>query len=288
MSNLVMKARRDKSDSAPEAEAFSMLWLVSYAFLLRVPSEALPIRKMKPTDEGADDQQSIIWRDKDDICLRLRTRKNRRSGSGVMRRKCSCPGGRSTCLVHTLWESWLIFWPDGEALWADLSPQYVIRRLRADLATMTFPVTDPEKYGTHDFRRGHAEDMRASGRPLADILQAGQWKSSAFLRYVDEATAKSCLLLRFAPPLCFRQNWRKTWPIMWPSTVKRRSGLTDQASQCSQEILLDSQLLCRKTHYCIAEQPSAGAVGFASSCPAMLRVGAVGFTLHNAGRLAFL
>ena len=203
MSNLVLKANRDKSDSAPEAVAFSMLWLVSYSFLLRVPSEALPMRKMRPTDEGATEQQSIIWRENDDICLRLKTRKNRRSGSGVMRRTCSCLGGKSTCLVHTLWESWLDFWPEGEAPWADLSPQHVIRRLRADLAAMTFPVSDPEKYGTHDFRRGHAEDMRASGRPLADILHAGQWKSTAFLRYVDEAAALQGLLLRsvfhFAP-----------------------------------------------------------------------------------------
>ena len=65
MSNLVLKANRDKSDSAPEAVAFSMLWLVSCSFLLRVPSEALPMRKMRPTDEGAAEQQSIIWREND-------------------------------------------------------------------------------------------------------------------------------------------------------------------------------------------------------------------------------
>ena len=42
-------------------------------------------------------------------------------------------------------------------------------------------------YGTHDFRRGHAEDMRIAGCTLADILAAGQWKSSAFLKYLNEA-----------------------------------------------------------------------------------------------------
>ena len=42
-------------------------------------------------------------------------------------------------------------------------------------------------YGTHDLRRGHAEDMRESGCTLAEILAAGQWKSSAFLSYLDEA-----------------------------------------------------------------------------------------------------
>ena len=51
-------------------------------------------------------------------------------------------------------------------------------------------ISEPEKYGTHDFRRGHAEDMRAAGSPLAEILQAGQWKSAAFLRYVNEVASQ--------------------------------------------------------------------------------------------------
>ena len=31
------------------------------------------------------------------------------------------------------------------------------------------------------------QDMRLSGCPLAAILAAGQWKSSAFTRYIDES-----------------------------------------------------------------------------------------------------
>ena len=42
------------------------------------------------------------------------------------------------------------------------------------------------RYRTHDLRRGHAEDMRRSGCTLAQILQAGQWRSAAFLKYLDE------------------------------------------------------------------------------------------------------
>ena len=64
---------------------------------------------------------------------------------------------------------------------------------------------DYQKYGTHDFRRGHAEarcsycfhllctcyglgltqDMRRCGADLAVILSAGQWKSAAFLNYLN-------------------------------------------------------------------------------------------------------
>ena len=40
-------------------------------------------------------------------------------------------------------------------------------------------------YRTHDFRRGHARDMQACGRTLAEILQAGEWSSPAFMKYLD-------------------------------------------------------------------------------------------------------
>lgn len=40
-------------------------------------------------------------------------------------------------------------------------------------------------YRPHDLRRGHAEDLRLSGAPLWKILAAGEWKSPAFLTYMD-------------------------------------------------------------------------------------------------------
>ena len=190
VANLVFRANRDKSDDAPEAMGFAMLWLVSYVFLLRVPSEGLPMRKMRPSDEGAAEEQSIVWREGEDVCLRLRTRKNRRQGSGVLRRKCTCAGGKMTCIVHAFWDGWMSFLPEGEAPWNGYSPHFVIGRLRADLAKLAPTVTEPEKYGTHDFRRGHAEDLRVSGSTLAEILHAGQWKSAAFLRYVNEVSGQ--------------------------------------------------------------------------------------------------
>ena len=209
MANLVFKALRDKSNEAHITMAFAMLWLVSYAFLLRVPSEALPMKKMRPLEDGADGEQSIVWREGEEVCLRLRSRKNRRQGSGVMRRACTCAGGKATCMVHTFWDSWMQFWPDGEAPWSPCTAQLAITRLRADLAKLAPVVTEPEKYGTHDFRRGHAEDLRASGSSLAEILKAGQWKSAAFLRYVNEAAALSSSSRSLAHALACRPNWRR-------------------------------------------------------------------------------
>ena len=42
-------------------------------------------------------------------------------------------------------------------------------------------------YRPHDLalRRGHAEDLRLSGAPLWKILAAGEWRSPAFLSYMD-------------------------------------------------------------------------------------------------------
>ena len=91
-----------------------------------------------------------------------------------------------TCIVHAFWDGWMSFLPEGEAPWNGQTPHFVIGRLRADLAKLAPVVTEPEKYGTHDFRRGRAEDLRISGSTLAEILQAGQWKSAAFLRYINE------------------------------------------------------------------------------------------------------
>ena len=160
-----------------EERAFSMLWLVSYVFLLRVPSEvraccarrracllsfrcalcqALPMKECAPNSAQADGVQSAIWRDGDEICVRLLRRKNRPQGSGVMRRRCSCAAGvRTCCAVHTLWERFFALLPDGTCPWAAVSPSQAIVRLRRLLEVLGVP--DASAYGTHGFRRGHAE-----------------------------------------------------------------------------------------------------------------------------------
>ena len=43
-------------------------------------------------------------------------------------------------------------------------------------------------YRCHDLRRGHAKDLVESGASLVEILSAGQWRSPAFLKYLDLRT----------------------------------------------------------------------------------------------------
>ena len=45
-------------------------------------------------------------------------------------------------------------------------------------------VQDAHLYRLHDFRRGHADDLFASGAPLVVILKASDWKSAVFLSYL--------------------------------------------------------------------------------------------------------
>ena len=58
-----------------------------------------------------------------------------------------------------------------------------LKRLRALLAELR--VAEASLYRTHDFRRGHADDMRRAGATLAEILLAGGWNSAAFQDYLD-------------------------------------------------------------------------------------------------------
>ena len=45
-------------------------------------------------------------------------------------------------------------------------------------------------------RRGHADDLRASGATLYEILTAGQWRSPAFLTYLDIHTLEADAVLQ--------------------------------------------------------------------------------------------
>ena len=113
------------------------------------------MKKCAPGSTAAQNAQSIIWREGDEVCVRLARRKNRPRGSGTMRRQCSCAGGVRTCAVHTLWERFFAHLPDGTCPWTAVSPNHARARLRQLLQTLGVP--DAGAYGTHDLRRGHAE-----------------------------------------------------------------------------------------------------------------------------------
>jgi hypothetical protein len=95
------------------------------------------------------------------------------------------------CPVHTLWDRFFALLPDGHKPWAHVGDGRAREHLRSTLRALKVP--DADQYGTHDLRRGHAEDLRRSGATLATILKAGQWKSAAFLNYVNEAQLEEAM-----------------------------------------------------------------------------------------------
>ena len=62
----------------------------------------------------------------------------------------------------------------------------------------TLGVVNWSLYTLKSFRAGRATAMAASGDTLASILQAGEWKSSAFLNYISESEVDRVRMLDHA------------------------------------------------------------------------------------------
>ena len=77
----------------------------------------------------------------------------------------------------------LQWFSDGQPLFSGITPALALRTLRRVLAELN--VEHALLHRTQDFRRGHAEDLRLSGASLRTILEAGEWRSPAFMHYLD-------------------------------------------------------------------------------------------------------
>lgn len=81
---------------------WGMLYLLSYAFMLRVPSEALPVVRGGIGFAHRSEHATILFMDRDHLCLKLGRRKNKFAGS-LLKNACWCCQCQLTCLVHALW-----------------------------------------------------------------------------------------------------------------------------------------------------------------------------------------
>ena len=107
---------------------------------------------------------------------------------------------RATCPVHVVGTVIKKLGP-GKQMFKGVTANAALSKLRIMLCELG--VAKAVEYGTHDLRRGHAMDLQAagssglclvlqskhsavaSGAPLYQILQAGEWSSPAFLSYLD-------------------------------------------------------------------------------------------------------
>ena len=93
-----------------------------------------------------------------------------------------CETCRFTCPVHVLWPYFEKF-PVGTKPFQDITLAKSLKTLRMLLGRLC--VNDAFAYRCHDIRRGHANDMLQRGRSRYEMLMAGEWRSPAFLTYLD-------------------------------------------------------------------------------------------------------
>ena len=181
------------ADAAGMADT-AMLCLVAWHFLLRVQSEGMPMQVGAPADSQGigPDRHSGIWLESDSCAvLRLRIRKNRPQGS-LLRRHCTCrTTSRQFCLPHRL-GPFLRGKKYMQQLWPSATHAMLagIRKLLAALG-----VDSPNEYTFKMFRAGHATSLASEGKSLGYILNAGEWKSTAVLSYIDEDTVDASQFL---------------------------------------------------------------------------------------------
>ena len=111
----------------------------------------------------------------------MKTRKNGKRAS-VLTRSCWCKQCRKTCPVHVLWK---FFEPlaVGDAPFKRIKSEKANDILRKGCAKAK--VKKAECFKCHDFRRGHTKDMQVAGASLMEILEAGEWSSPRFMKYMD-------------------------------------------------------------------------------------------------------
>ena len=168
----------------PELKELLMVFLTSYIFLLRVPSECLPLCcHFAPAGVEAP----VFKLSDDEVVLHLPRRKNKLHATRIVRR-CWCSKSQLTCPVHML-GAYMRELPGGARPFLHLKPAQTLLALRELLCELN--VEDAMCYRLHDFRRGHANDIWKVGGTLADILSAGDWSSAAFQTYLDRCQLES-------------------------------------------------------------------------------------------------
>jgi hypothetical protein len=161
-----------------EVKVWVMLYLCTYTFMLRLPSECLPIT----VGAGFGDKSTHSIAVKPD-CLELWLpyRKNRLQSS-VLKRACWCRSCPISCPVHVL-GVFFAQYAAGDKPFVGISPEQARLTLRVLLGEAG--VSDAGTYDTKSLRRGHAVDIHKNGGRLKEILEGGDWRSPAFMHYLD-------------------------------------------------------------------------------------------------------
>jgi len=166
-----------------ELREMMLLFIASYAFLLRLPSEGLPMAAHMMPQGLVGDRRVPVFKVQGDSQVEVwfPFRKHRLWPTQAAR-GCWCAKCGMTCPVHILGTYMKSLAPETQPF-AHISSRRALSTLRSLLIDLGVP--DATKHGSHGFRRGHAEDLHRGGARLQEILAAGDWKSAAFMTYLD-------------------------------------------------------------------------------------------------------
>ena len=127
--------------------------------------------------------------------IRLARRKNKPTGSTLVR-KCACRyTGDKLCVVHAV-EHCLANKNVGDRVFEIPSAAWLTKTRRL-LALLSH--TGASLCTLKGYRAGHTTSLAASGHTIGDILAAGEWRSISFLRYchADELSVPALIVVVF-------------------------------------------------------------------------------------------
>ena len=157
--------------------------------MLRVSSEGIGL-------QWSGDHSKIVL-EENSCTITFAKRKNCPGGS-TLSRTCVCAAtGRGLCSVHWLHRMRALRGDQVEVF--GVSKHKFARRVKEVAADAGIP--EASRFGTHVFRRGMAQDILDYGGSLASLLKAGDWSSSAYLKYLrssqpqDAAVAQAVIML---------------------------------------------------------------------------------------------
>jgi hypothetical protein len=155
------------------------LYVLSYWFLLRVPSEGLPLKLSKSTEPPPQHSKQIRFKG-NEVSLAFGRRKNLENPS-IWTRSCKCTMSSEVCPVHVL-TAFTAKMAEGTALFPRLTKDAFNTTLRR--RAYAIQMADAGKVSSKAFRRGHSRDLHAVDCPSLRLLKYAGWNGRAIFNYV--------------------------------------------------------------------------------------------------------
>ena len=176
--------------SARGKHDFAAAVVLASTCLLRVKNELFPLE----FDDVQRHSRVRVLREGETTYLQIdfKSRKNRPEGATV-KRNCTCHVNPDLCSPHAVVRLLRRTGRKPSGRIFNLNYTSFTRDMRHFLGVLQ--VEGAETATSHGFRRGSAKEILSRGGRLADILAAGDWRSPAFLEYLDKESVEEAAVL---------------------------------------------------------------------------------------------